>query len=125
MPICNVSQAFWVMRWMRGFADAHGVAEQLVLPQLLEEAHAGLDRVGDGLGALERHAGLPIEGVRVLVPGGLHAARGAIGLLSCDEAVEVELGCLRHVLFPLDDSDEPKHPRRGAPVPETPRLIVP
>ena len=72
-----------------------------MLAELLEEPHARLDRQGDGLGVLEGDPRLPVERVRVLVAGGLGAAAGALGSLARNEGFEVELGCLRHVVYKL------------------------
>ena len=75
--------------------DLHGVAEEVALLALLEHADGAGDGELDGLGGVEGRAGLPVEDVGVVVLA-LHGAFGALGLLSCDEGVEVERGGVGH-----------------------------
>ncbi len=82
--------------WELTLADFDGIAEELMLPKLLEEANARLDSHHHRLGVFERDTRLAVERVRVRV-----IVRGRPGgrlrlFLALHESVEVQFGCLRH-----------------------------
>ena len=74
----------------------HRVAEQVALLSLLEDTDRAGDGQLDGLGGVERRAGLPVQDVGVIVLA-LHRAVGALCLPSRDEGVEVEAQISRGV----------------------------